>query len=78
MRLPKPWFRASKNAWFVEHDGKQVRLGVHPENAPLPKKSNAGWNTPKEIQDAFYKLMASDPATMPKAGDILTEVDPVV
>jgi hypothetical protein len=72
MRLPKPWFRTSKNAWFVEHNGVQVRLGLHPENAPAPKKSKAGWNPPKEIQDAFYKLMARDPATMPKVQDIFT------
>ena len=72
MRLPKPWFRTSKNAWFVEQNGVQVRLGLHPENALPPKKSNAGWNPPEEIQDAFYKLMARDLDTMPKAQDILT------
>lgn len=67
MRQPKPWFRSSKQAWYVEHDGRQVRLGVHPEDAPPPKKSKAGWNPPKAIQDAFYKLMAAEPGSLPAA-----------
>ncbi len=25
-RIPKPWFRKSKRAWYVWIDGKQVRL----------------------------------------------------
>jgi integrase len=66
MRQPKPWFRASKQAWYVEHRFKKVRLGSHPEGAPPPKKSTSGWNAPPEIMDAFYKLMATDPANLPK------------
>ena len=46
MRARKPWFRASKNAWYVEVDGKQVRLAVGAENE-------------KAAFDAFYKLMAT-------------------
>jgi len=30
MKQPKPWYRASKSAWYVEHHFKQVRLGEHP------------------------------------------------
>src|SRR5437660_10136043 len=74
MRQPKPWFRASLNAWYVEHHFKQVRLGEHPEGAPPPKKSKAGWNAPPPILDAFYKLMASDPANLPKPDKILVAV----
>ncbi|WP_020476364.1 tyrosine-type recombinase/integrase [Zavarzinella formosa] len=60
MRQPTPWFRASKHAWFVEHHGKQVRLGIHPVNTSTPKKSPTGWNPPKAILDAYYKLMATE------------------
>lgn len=66
MKQPKPWYRASKSAWYVEHNFKQHRLGEHPEGAPPPKKTKAGWNAPKEILDAFYKLMATAPANLPK------------
>jgi integrase len=48
MRVRKPWFRASKNAWYVELDGKQVRLAVGKENE-------------ETAFDAFYKLMAGGP-----------------
>jgi integrase len=72
VRQPKPWFRSSLNAWYVEHHGKQVRLGEHPEGAPPPKKVKSGWNVPQPILDAFYKLMAADPANLPKSAVILT------
>ena len=70
MKRPKPWFRASKSAWYVEHQFKQVRLGEHPEGAPPSKKSKAGWNPPPAILDAFYKLMAADPANLPRSDKI--------
>jgi hypothetical protein len=38
MRQPQPWFRTSKNAWYVEFDGRQRSLGRHPENALPPKR----------------------------------------
>jgi hypothetical protein len=60
MRQPKPWFRSSLSAWYVEHHGKQVRLGDHPDGAPAPKKTKGSWNPPPAILDAFYKVMASD------------------
>lgn len=71
MRQPKPWYRAALGAWYVEHLGKQVRLGGHPDGAPPPKKSKAGWNAPPPILDAFYKLMAADPARLPRPDAIL-------
>ena len=57
MRQPKPWFRAALNAWYVEHNGKQVRLGDHPEGAQQPKKTKGSWNPLYVILNAFYKLM---------------------
>jgi len=72
MRQPKPWFRTSKNAWYVQHGGQKIRLGEHPNGVPPPKKTKAGWNAPPAILDAFYKVMASDPANLPKSDRILT------
>lgn len=40
-RIPKPWFRKDRNAWFVTIDGRRHNLG--------PKK--------KEAMEAFYNLM---------------------
>lgn len=71
MRHPKPWFRASKSAWYVQYRGKKVPLGEHPDSAPLPKKTNGSWNAPKAILDAYHKLMATDPANLPKPDQIL-------
>lgn len=72
MHQPKPWFRASKSAWYVQHQRQQIRLGGHPDGYPPPKKSKAGWNPPPPILDAFYRLMAADPANLPKPDKILT------
>jgi hypothetical protein len=63
VKNPKPWFRASKSAWFVELNSRQIRLGSHPEVAPLPKKSKSGWNVPEPIMDAYYMAMAGDPSS---------------
>ena len=71
MRQPKPWFRSSLNAWYVQHHGKQIRLGEHPECAPPPRKTKAGWNAQTPISDAFYRLMAADPANLPKSDALL-------
>jgi len=70
MKQPKPWYRASKSAWYVEHNFKQHRLGDHPDGYPPPKKSKSGWNAPQPILDAFYKLMATDPANLPRPDKI--------
>lgn len=74
MKQPKPWFRAGKSAWYVEHQFKQVRLGDHPDGALPPKKSKAGWNAPPAILNAFYKLMAADPANLPAPDKVLAAV----
>ena len=72
VRQPKPWYRAAKSAWYVEQLGKQVCLSEHPDGAPPPKKSKAGWNPPQPILETFYKLMASDPATLPDPARVVT------
>jgi integrase len=57
MRQPKPWFRASKNAWYVEYNFKQIRLGEHPAGEPPPKRGKLGWNPPLDIVRAFNRLI---------------------
>jgi hypothetical protein len=47
MKERKPWFRTSKNAWYVEVNGKQVRLAAGEENR-------------QATLTAFYKLMAGE------------------
>src|SRR5205085_10350901 len=59
MRTHKPWYRASKDAWFVEVNGKQVRLAKGEANE-------------KAAYDAFYKLMAKGPGGLPKSVDLKT------
>ena len=66
MRPTSPWYRKSKNKWFVEIRGKQESLGRHPEGAPPPKKGRNGWNAPPEIMAAYHKLMAADPLHIPE------------
>lgn len=55
MRAPaKPWYRASKDAWYVEFNGEQVRLAKGQDNY-------------KAALDAFYKLMANGTGKLPDA-----------
>ena len=55
MRTPtKPWYRASKDAWYVEFNGKQFRLAKGRDNE-------------KEAREAFYKLMANGSGKLPDA-----------
>ena len=55
MRIPtKPWYRASKDAWYVEVNGRQLRLAKGRDN------ENAA-------RDAFYKLMANGSGKLPDA-----------
>src|SRR5437762_2199657 len=58
MKERKPWFRASKNAWYVEVNGKQIRLAAGEENRQPALK-------------AFYKLMAGEPGSAPSDGLIV-------
>src|SRR5688572_12339037 len=70
MRPTSPWYRASKNKWYGEIRGKQEPLGRHPEGAPPPKKGRNGWNEPPEIVTAYHRLLAADPASIPKATEL--------
>ena len=55
MPIPtKPWYRASKDAWYVEFNVRQVRLAKGRDNE-------------KAARDAFYKLMASGSGKLPEA-----------
>jgi integrase len=73
MRLPEgPWYRASRDAWYVEYKGQQVKL---------PK----GKANKKAALEAFHRLMALGPGGFPKYQEItvahvcdlfLTEVCP--
>lgn len=59
-RKPSPWYREERNEWCVTVGGKHHRLGEHPAAAPKPKRGKRGWNAPREVLDAFYKLMRGD------------------
>lgn len=72
MRQPQPWFRAAKNAWYVEHKGRQHRLGAHLGDTP-PRRGKTGWNPPPEIREAYRKLMADAPAVVPGPETVLVQ-----
>jgi integrase len=59
-RKPSPWFRAERNEWCVTVNGQHHRLGEHPADAPIPRKSSrtGKWNAPREIEEAFHKLIS--------------------
>jgi integrase len=58
MRLPEgPWYRASRDAWYVEVDGKQVKLAKGKANK-------------KAALEAFHRLMALGPGGLPKSQEI--------
>ena len=59
MRRPEPWYRASKQAWFVQIGDKQIRLAKGPRA-----------ETKKAAFDAYYKLMAHQPENLPKSHEI--------
>ena len=62
MRTPKPWYRAPKNAWYVEIGGRQVRLAKGKDNE-------------KAARDAFYKLMANGSGKLPAPNPALSPVE---
>jgi integrase len=60
MRLPEgPWYRASRDAWYVRVNGKQVRLAKGKANK-------------RAAIEAFHRLMALGPAGLPKTQGITT------
>ena len=45
--MVEPFYKPSRDTWYVEIQGKQISLGRHPEGAPPPKKNKKGvWNAP--------------------------------
>jgi integrase len=54
-RTAKPWYRASRDAWYVEVGGKQVRLANGREGR-------------QEALQAFHRLMVDRTAGRPRAG----------
>jgi integrase len=73
MRPNHPWYWAAKNAWFVEIGDNRHLLGKHPEGVSPPRKRKKGDpppKPPKEIEQAYYRLMATDPANLPRASDL--------
>ncbi len=64
-RQPKPWYRASKNAWFIDREGVKVRIGLHPDDLRPPKKTRKGWDVPPLIMEAFYREMSTRPESIP-------------
>lgn len=61
MRPHKPWYRASKDAWYIEINHRQVRLAKGQEN------EKAAWDT-------FYRLMASGTGKLPDADTLRVAV----
>jgi hypothetical protein len=77
MRPHHPWYRAATNSWHVEIGGEQQVLGKHPSHLPLPRKRKRGDPAPMpptEIEQAYPRLMATDPANLPKAANLRVAV----
>ena len=73
MRPNHPWYWAAKNAWFVEVGDRRHQLGKHPEGGSPPRTRKRGDpppKPPKEIEQAYHRLMAADPANLPKASEL--------
>lgn len=76
--MPSPFFKASRQTWYVELHRKQHSLGRHPQGAATPKRNRKGeWIVPTEVQDAFYKLMAAapDPTPLLRASSVVELID---
>src|SRR5687768_6508258 len=52
-KVSSPWFRQSKNAWYVWHDGRQTPLGVK------------GSENEAQAVRAWHRLMAGLPPQPP-------------
>lgn len=74
---PGPWYRAPRNLWYVQLNGRQHKLGPHPEGAPAPKKRKGEWNPPPEILEAYHQLMARppEPAPVVRSGSVVEIID---
>ncbi len=77
MRPHHPWYRAATNSWYVEIGGQQQLLGKHPSHLPPPRKRKRGDPPPMppaEIEQAYHRLLANDPANLPKASNLRVAV----
>ena len=77
MRPHHPWYRAATNSWYVEINGQQQLLGKHPDGSAPPRKRKRGdppLVPPKEIQTVYHRIMAADPAHLPRADDLRVAV----
>jgi len=54
---PKPFFKPRRNTWYAEVNRVQHVLGKHPEGLPPPKKRGGRWEAPREILEAYHRLM---------------------
>jgi integrase len=78
MRPHHPWFRAAANAWYVEVGNQQQFLGKHPDGVPKPRKRKRGDpppHPPKDIEAAYYRLMASGADKLPENPAVATVCD---
>jgi hypothetical protein len=57
-RPRKPWFRKGRNAWYVEFDGRQIKLADGPKNP----------DTRKIAEREFHLLMAEIEVNPPVNG----------
>ena len=62
MSHPRPNYRADRNLWYVEIQGRQMPLGEHPPGLPPPerkkgRKRGAWKNVPPEILAAYHRVM---------------------
>ncbi len=70
MRPHHPWYRSANNSWYVEVNGDQNLLGKHPDGTPPPRKRKRGDpppRPPQEIEQAYYRLMATADRKLPAA-----------
>jgi integrase len=49
VRTPKPWYWSARNAWYVQIDGKQTRLGAAETKTKIP---------PDDVRREYHRLMA--------------------
>ena len=68
MRQPKPWFRASKSAWYVEHQSNRSASARTPTVPRRRRRPPPAGTRRRPILDAFYKLMAGRPGEPAEAG----------
>jgi integrase len=63
---PWPFFKATRDCWYVEINRRQVSLGKHPTGAAPPVKVGGKWQPPAEILKLFYQQMAEATTDLPR------------